>query len=84
MLGSIVKRGTIKLSKALWKASKGKVGTAFSGVTGYVYVKEAGNSMLSRVDLRKSQETLNEEIEATAVTTANPSDSKASFCERKR
>jgi hypothetical protein len=79
LLGSIVKQGTAKLSRALWKTSKGKVGTAFSGMKGYV--KEAGTSILSKVGLRKSEEALHEEIETTTVTTADPSDSKAAEAE---
>ena len=34
MLGSIVKSGTARISKSLWHASMGKVGGAFSGLTG--------------------------------------------------
>jgi hypothetical protein len=56
MLGAIVRQGTAQLSKALWKASKGKVGKTLSNVTGYA--KEAGNDLLSRAGLRKSKEPL--------------------------
>jgi len=72
LLGSIVKQGTAKLSKALWESSKGKVGTAFSGVSDYV--KEAGNSILAKVGLRKSKETLLSEIEAMRATPKDLSD----------
>jgi hypothetical protein len=34
ILGSIVKNGTTRISKALWNASMGKVGGAYSGLTG--------------------------------------------------
>jgi len=34
LLGSIVRNGTTQISKALWNASMGKVGGAFSGLTG--------------------------------------------------
>ena len=34
LLGSIVRNGTTRISKALWNASMGKVGGAFSGLTG--------------------------------------------------
>lgn len=35
LLGAIVRGGTARISKALWDASKGKVGGVFSGVTGF-------------------------------------------------
>ena len=44
------------------------------------YVRESRDSILSKVSLRKSEETL-EEIESTSVTTADPSDSKAAKAE---
>ena len=53
LLGSIVKQGTSRVTKAVWEASKGKVGTIFSEATDSV--KEAGNSFLSRVGLRKNK-----------------------------
>ncbi len=46
LLGSIVRQGTTKLSKALWKVSKGKVGGIFSGMK--EYAKEAGSSLLCK------------------------------------
>jgi hypothetical protein len=61
LLGSIVKQGTTKLSKALWKASKGKVGGLFSGMK--EYAKEAGTSLLAKVGLQKTKEALDAEIE---------------------
>jgi hypothetical protein len=60
LLGSIVKQGTTKLSKALWKASKGKVGGLFSGMK--EYAKEAGTSLLAKVGLQKTKEALDAEI----------------------
>jgi energy-coupling factor transporter transmembrane protein EcfT len=62
LLGSIVKQGTTKLSKALWKASKGKVGGLFSGMK--EYAREAGSSLLAKVGLQKTKEALDAEIEA--------------------
>jgi hypothetical protein len=62
LLGSIVRQGTTKLSKALWKASKGKVGGLFSGMK--EYAKEAGTSLLAKVGLQKTKEALEAEIEA--------------------
>jgi hypothetical protein len=62
LLGSIVKEGTTKLSKALWKASKGKAGNLFSGFK--EYAKEAGISILAAVGLQKTKETLETEVEA--------------------
>jgi hypothetical protein len=53
LLGSIVRQGTSRLSKAVWDASKGRVGTIFSGATGSV--KEAGTSFLSRIGLKKDK-----------------------------
>jgi hypothetical protein len=53
LLGSIVKQGTSRVSRAVWEASKGKVGTIFSGTTDSV--KEAGNSFLSRIGLKKDK-----------------------------
>jgi hypothetical protein len=62
LLGSIVKEGTTKLSKALWKASKGKAGNLFSGFK--EYAKEAGISILAAVGLQKTKETLETGVEA--------------------
>jgi len=69
LIGSIAKQGTARISKALWEASKGKVGTAVSGMKGYA--KETGNSILSKVGLRRSQEALPTGIQAN---TAMPTD----------
>ncbi len=71
LLGSIVKQGTTKLSKALWKASKGKVDSVFSGMR--EYAKEAGNSLLAKVGLQKSKRVLEEEIEAIRSKTIDRS-----------
>jgi hypothetical protein len=67
LLGSIVKQGTTKLSKALWKASKGKVGGLFSGMK--EYAKEAGTSLLAKVGLQKTKEALDAEIEGISSKT---------------
>ena len=66
LLGSIVKQGTAKLSKALFKASKNKVGGIFSGMKGYA--KEAGSSLLAKVGLQKTQEVLDAETEVIMST----------------
>jgi hypothetical protein len=71
LLGSIVRQGTTKLSKALWKASKGKVGGLFSGMR--EYAKEAGSSLLAKVGLQKTKETLDAEIEAITSKTIDHS-----------
>ncbi len=60
LLGSIVKKGTARLSKALWKASKGKVSGVFSGLK--ESVKETGSSLLTKVGLQKNKGSLEEEI----------------------
>jgi hypothetical protein len=53
-LGSIVKTGTARISRGLWDASKGKMGGAFSGLTGYACsIKE---SLLSLLKVKKSEE----------------------------
>ena len=62
LLGSIVRQGTAKLSKALWNVSKGKVGGLFSGIK--ECAKEAGSSLLAKVGLQKTKEALDAEIEA--------------------
>lgn len=67
LLGSIVKQGSAKLSKALWKASKGKVGGIFSGMK--EYAKGAGSSLLAKVGLQKTKEAFDAGIEATTLTT---------------
>ena len=71
LLGSIVKQGTTRLSKALWKASKGKVGGLFSGMK--EYAKEAGSSLLVKVGLQKTKEALDAEIEANTSQTIDRS-----------
>ncbi len=63
LLGSIVRQGTAKLSKALWKASKGKVGGFFSGMK--EAAREAGNSFLTKVGLQKTKEALDAGVEVT-------------------
>jgi hypothetical protein len=72
MLGSIVRQGAAQLSKAVWKASKGKVSKTFSNVSGYA--KEAGNTLLSRVGLRKAGEPLSAEMEGPPDTDSGSSD----------
>jgi hypothetical protein len=67
LLGTIVKQGTTRLSKALWKVSKGKVGGLFSGMK--EYAKEAGSSLLAKVGLQKTKEALDAEIEAITSKT---------------
>jgi len=62
LLGSIVRQGTTRLSKAVWKGSKGKVSGIFSGVK--EAAKEAGSSFLTRVGLQRAKETVGAEIEA--------------------
>jgi hypothetical protein len=54
LLGSIVKSGTARISKALWDASKGKVGGAFSGLTGFA--RDIKESLLALLKLRKNEE----------------------------
>jgi len=71
LLGSIVKQGTTQLSKALWKASKGKVGGLFSGMK--EYAREAGTSLLAKVGLQKTKEALEAEIEGINSKTIDPS-----------
>jgi hypothetical protein len=74
LLGSIVKQGTAKLSKALWKASKGKVGNVFSGLK--EYAKGTGSSLLAKVGLQKTKEALDVEIEAISSKTKDRSNSR--------
>ena len=62
LLSSIVRQGTTKLSKALWKVSKGKVGGIFSGMK--EYAKEARSSLFAKVGLQRTKEALDAEIEA--------------------
>ena len=54
LLGSIVKSGTARISRALWDASKGKVGGAFSGLTGVA--RDVKESLLALLKLRKGEE----------------------------
>jgi len=50
MLGSIVKSGTTRISKSLWHASMGKVGGAFSGLTGIARdIKDSLFTLLKKV-----------------------------------
>ena len=50
MLGSIVKSGTARISKSLWHASMGKVGGAFSGLTGIARdIKDSLFTLLKKV-----------------------------------
>ena len=74
LLGSIVRQGTAKLSKALWKASKGKVGGFFSGIK--EAAKEAGSSLLAKVGLQKMKEALEAGIEAAPSKTIDQSGSE--------
>ncbi len=71
LLGSIVRQGTTRLSKALWKVSKGKVGGLFSGMK--EYAMEAGSSLLAKVGLQKTKEVLDAEIEANTLKTTDRS-----------
>ena len=79
LIGSIAKQGTARISKALWEASKGKVGTAVSGMKGYA--KETGNSILSKVGLRRSQEALSAGIQANAAMPTDLPNSEAEGAE---
>jgi hypothetical protein len=56
LLGAIVSRGTIRLSRALWKASRGKVGATVSGMKDYA--RGARESILSKLGLQRLKETL--------------------------
>ncbi len=71
LLGSIVGQGTTRLSKAVWKVSKGKVGGIFSGMK--EAAKEAGNSLLTRVGLQKTKEALEAKVEAISSRTIDRS-----------
>jgi len=72
LLGSIVRQGTAKLSKALWKASKGKVGGFFSGLK--EAAKEAGGSLFAKVGFQKTKEAFNAEIEVIPSKTIDRPD----------
>ncbi len=52
-LGAIVAEGTGRISKAVWKASVGKMGDAVSGVTGYA--KDAGGRFFSKLRNNRGQ-----------------------------
>ena len=54
LLGSIVRQGTGRVSRALWEASKDKAGVAVSGVTGFA--RGAKDSLLSKLGLTKITE----------------------------
>ena len=71
LLGSIVREGAIKLSKAAWEVSKGKAGASFSGMGRYA--KETGKSILTRVGLHTRRKTLLEKIEAIPEKEQAPS-----------
>lgn len=75
LLGSIVRKGTVKLSKAVWKASKDKVGTTVSGMKGYV--RESGTTLFSKFGFRKEREALLAEVETIHATAEILSDPEA-------
>jgi len=79
LLGSIVKQGTTKLSKALWKASKGKVGNLFSSMK--EYAKDTGSSLLEKVGLQKTKEAFDAGIEAITPPAKDRSDSNTGDAE---
>ena len=54
LLGSIVKSGTARISRALWDASKGKVGGAFLGLTGFAC--NVKDSFFELLKLKKREE----------------------------
>jgi hypothetical protein len=53
LLGSIVKSGTASISRALWHTSKGRVGGAFSGLSGIA--GDIRDSLLSRLGRKKDE-----------------------------
>ncbi len=53
LLGSVVRQGTAKLSRAVWEASKGRAGKIVSNAADSV--KEAGSSFLSMFGFAKSK-----------------------------
>ncbi len=67
LLGSIVKEGATKLSKAVWEVSKGKAGASFSGMGRYA--KETGRSILTKMGFQASKNPLPEEIAKIAGET---------------
>jgi len=54
LLGSIVKSGTARISRALWNASMGKVGGTFSGLTGFAC--DVRDSLFELLRLKKREE----------------------------
>ena len=79
LLGSIVRQGTAKLSKALWKASKGKAGNVLSSMKGYA--KGAGSSLLTKVGLQKTKEAFDAEIETITSPAKDRPDSETGDAE---
>ena len=53
LLGSIVKQGTSRVSKMVWEVSKDRLGGAVFGAADHV--RQAGNSLLSKIGIRKSK-----------------------------
>jgi hypothetical protein len=53
LLGSIVKKGTARISKALWDTSKGKVGSAFSGLAGFTC--DVKDSLLEMLKVKRNE-----------------------------
>lgn len=53
LLGQIVGNGTARISRALWAASKGKVGGAFSGLTGTA--RDIKDSLLALLRIKKAE-----------------------------
>jgi hypothetical protein len=51
LLGGIVRQGTAKVGKAVWEASKNKVGGTFTDVTGQARSKS--NAFLEKIGIRK-------------------------------
>ena len=68
LLGSIVKEGATKLSRAVWEVSKGKAGSTLSGMRRYA--EEKGKSILSKIGLHQSREALLSEMEAITAEAA--------------
>ena len=57
LLSSIVRQGTSRVSKMVWEVSKDRLGTVVLGAADQV--REAGNSLLSKVGIRKSKKSHN-------------------------
>jgi len=53
LLGQIVGNGTARISRAFWAASKGKVGGAFSGLTGTA--RDIKDSLLALLRIKKAE-----------------------------